>query len=917
MKLRWIVLCCAVFAAFVYIKRDEPVRAAQVQPGRQFLIRFGTDGKPEVNWSGSIEMAQATLAPWQFDSKDSFNGTRWTCTTRRETYWDTPYERSMKGTSNREKVTRKGILVSLQPPFTTVRVSTSQGEFSFEPEAALGGGQRPVLGGRATVEAVPASMPLTENADAEDFPSLLEARDGTLWLAYQSFEGKADRLFVRTMRDGKWLAPEAIGEGDIFRTAIAQDAAGRIWVVWSAQQNGNFDLWARTHDGNRWARPERLTSAENADIFHSLAADAKGNLYLAWQSARSGNFDIYLRRYDGKRWSGEMKVSESPAHDWEPVVAVAPSGDATVVWDTYAAGNYDVVARTWSNGKLGPQMAIESSGAFASRASARYDSKGRLWVAFDEGDWNWGKDYGNLVEENGRGLLVRRQVRLAVVDNGRVMEPVAPLAVTVDEDLRQVFQHPDLMFDGSGRPWLLFRTRVNSPRLTGGGTYRAMWRMLGTSWRDGAWAPAFEFADGFGRIDMTAAMAALRDGSVAVVWQTDGRPWPQARPVRQDIRFAKLSASGAPGDIALKPYVPSAENLRASHPDDAGDAARVRAWRATAGGKTYRIVRGDLHRHTDLSWDGNRDGSLDDAYRYALDAAAFDYLGVCDHQGGDSIPYHWWRIQKAVDLFTIKGVFAPLYSYERSLSWPNGHRNVFFATRGRPLLEIPEAERRGKAGAAELYAYLKQFGGLTSSHTSATGAGTDWRDSDAQVEPVVEIYQGYRTNYETPAGPRANKGNEASRYRGGFVDKAWEKGIKMGVQSSSDHVSTHISYGGFYVEAVDRASILAAMQARRTFASTDNMIVETRMGEHFMGSMFSAAAPPPLVVKVRGTRPLAEVEVIRSNKVVYNLPGSGVEAQFTWNDSAPLNGEAWYYVRARQEDGQIVWSSPIWYTRTP
>ena len=101
-------------------------------------------------------------------------------------------------------------------------------------------------------------------------------------------------------------------------------------------------------------------------------------------------------------------------------------------------------------------------------------------------------------------------------------------------------------------------------------------------------------------------------------------------------------------------------------------------------------------------------------------------------------------IQKAVDLYTVPGKFTPLYSYERSLPYPNGHRNVLFATRGKPILEIAAAEERGEEGAAKLYAYLHKLGGLTAAHTSATGAGTDFRDSDAEVEPIVEIYQGYR-----------------------------------------------------------------------------------------------------------------------------------------------------------------------------
>ncbi|MBI1791454.1 MAG: hypothetical protein HYR60_28330, partial [Acidobacteria bacterium] len=308
----------------------------------------------------------------------------------------------------------------------------------------------------------------------------------------------------------------------------------------------------------------------------------------------------------------------------------------------------------------------------------------------------------------------------------------------------------------------------------------------------------------------------------------------------------------------------------------------------------------DIHRHTDISWDGNRDGSLDDAYRYALDAASLDFLGVCDHQAGQSIPYNWFRIQKAVDLFTIQGKFAPLYSYERSLPFPNGHRNVLFARRGHPILEIPEAERRGQEGAAKLYAYLRRLGGLTTSHTSATGAGTDWRDSDETLEPVVEIYQGYRTNYEGPDGPRPTGVREAMRFGAGFVQNAWAKGIKLGVQSSSDHVSTHISYAAVLLERLDREAILEAFRARRSYAATDNLILDFQGS----GAAFSAY--------VHGTAPIARAVLIRNNRVIYTAPGTGPEMHFRYTGAE--SGSGYYYLRVEQVDGQIAWSSPLWVT---
>jgi hypothetical protein len=901
---------------FVLLFLAAACALAAAPPRARYLVRFGIDGKPDIDWSGGVQAQGASLSGWQFDPQtDTLNALSWKCATREETYWDTPYERLMQPTSNRDKVTVKGVVVDLAAP-GPVHVSTRQGDFTFQPDMTPGDAPRLYLAGRASVEALPAATHVTSDLDAEDFPSMVEARDGTLWLAYQSYTLAGDRIYVRRSASGAWSAPEALTEpgGDVFRTAIAQDRGGRIWVVWSAQVNGNFDLYARAWDGKRWSAAERLTTAENADIFHVMTAGEDGNLYLAWQSARDGNFDIYMRVLDGAKWGPEIRVSSDPAHDWEPALAAAPKGGVTVLWDTYSKGNYDVVARTYRNGQLGPLTPIVSSGAMESRASAQYDRQGRLWVAFDEGDWNWGKDYGYQIPESGRGLLTRRQARVIVLENGRSMQTAAPPSAAVPEDLRQVFQHPNLVLDAHGNPWLFFRTRINLPRAATKekDPFRAMWRLNATTFRDGRWAPMIEFPDGFGRIDMAAAAAPRRNGEIALTWASDGRVWGQGRPLRQDLLFATIPAGPVSNVVKLVPFVPSNDNLPPSHLNEAADVARMREFRVTAGGKSLRIVRGDLHRHTDLSWDGNRDGSLDDSYRYAMDAAAFDYLGVCDHQAGESIAYNWWRIQKAVDMYTIRGRFAPVYSYERSLKWPNGHRNVFFAMRGRPVLEIPAAEARGDEGAAGLYAYLRKFSGVTSSHTSATGAGTDFRDNDPDLEPVVEIYQGYRSNFETAGAPRAPTRKESEKFVAGYVWSAWAKGLKLGVQSSSDHVSTHISYADFYVDRVDRSAILEAMRARRAFAATDNILVDLRMGDHFMGESFSAPAPPVLTAYVAGTGPIKRVEVIKSNRIVYTAPGAGREMRFTFTDREKHSGEAWYYVRVEQQDGQLCWSSPIW-----
>jgi hypothetical protein len=129
-----------------------------------------------------------------------------------------------------------------------------------------------------------------------------------------------------------------------------------------------------------------------------------------------------------------------------------------------------------------------------------------------------------------------------------------------------------------------------------------------------------------------------------------------------------------------------------------------------------------------------------------IDPAAMDWVGCCDHDNGNGREYSWWITQKLTDILYTQGKFIPMFMYERSVQYPEGHRNVIFAQRGiRPLPRLPRTDENAAGPAPDtqmLYRYLKEFNGIVASHTSGTNMGTDWRDNDPNSEPVVEIYQG-------------------------------------------------------------------------------------------------------------------------------------------------------------------------------
>jgi Protein of unknown function (DUF3604) len=338
-------------------------------------------------------------------------------------------------------------------------------------------------------------------------------------------------------------------------------------------------------------------------------------------------------------------------------------------------------------------------------------------------------------------------------------------------------------------------------------------------------------------------------------------------------------------------------------------------------GVTHYIPESNGDRHSAISMDGAIDGSLWDLYRYALNAASFDFIAVTDHNYGawldtdepeskntDDV-YQWWRTQKSADIFHIPGRFVPLYGYERSVNFPLGHRNIFHVRRGIfsyrvPKLHIAERADLITKDAQGLWAYLRATDGVALPHTSGTTMGTDWSLRDDALEPVTEIYQGDRNSYEEEGATRAALSDNlglgvAGRqpFQKGLVWNALGAGYRMGFVASSDHFSTHISYANLLVpdRVTTRADIQQAFRRRHTYASTDNIVVDFYAGETLQGGDLEAAASPTFHVAVRGTEPILRVELIKNNRLIYTRgpePGA-VDARvvtFSFRDSAEFGG---------------------------
>jgi hypothetical protein len=350
----------------------------------------------------------------------------------------------------------------------------------------------------------------------------------------------------------------------------------------------------------------------------------------------------------------------------------------------------------------------------------------------------------------------------------------------------------------------------------------------------------------------------------------------------------------------------------------------MRGYRVDVAGQHLRILRGDPHRHTEYSLGGLRDGSVEDAYRYLLDAASLDWGVCCDNENGEGHEYFWWLQQTAADAYKVNGAFTPIYGFEHEVRFPEGHRSILFAKRGiRPIPHMPPVAIDSPSSLAApdtrlLYRYLKTFGGISIPHNSANDIGTDWRDNDPAVETAVEIYQGARQSYESPDAPRAAKTGDAigNLRPDGYVSHALEKGYRLGFTAGSDHFSSHAAYTNVIATDNTREAILDALKKRHVYASTDNIVADVRSGDHLMGDDFSVTTAPSLSVKVIGSALINKLTIVKDGKEASVTNPNTKDVSFTWSDADSTPGKtSYYYIRAEQIDGQLVWTSPMWISR--
>jgi hypothetical protein len=367
----------------------------------------------------------------------------------------------------------------------------------------------------------------------------------------------------------------------------------------------------------------------------------------------------------------------------------------------------------------------------------------------------------------------------------------------------------------------------------------------------------------------------------------------------------------------------------------------------------YTIYYGNLHSQTSHSDGGAALGNCkgaqepqtapygpDAAWPYARDHG-LDLLMVSEHNhmydGSDGTntnadpaaakALYQSGLQTARAFNAAHPDFLALYGMEWGVINKGGHLNIFNSdellgweknARGDLLADTATA----RSDYAALYTLMKERGWIGQFNHPSTGGqfmvnGTALgysADGDAAMA-LCEVLNtsAFSTNDQERETRRSNFEQACN--------KALEAGYHVAFSSNQDNHCAN--WGASYTNRtavlvpngvpLTRDSFIEALRARRVFATMDKhaQLVFTANG-HVMGERFDNSGPLTLTTHYAsdaGKR-------VASVAVMEGVPGrNGTVTQVAGSAAVtivPAPGQHFYYVKVTQEDGNVLWSAPVW-----
>jgi lysophospholipase L1-like esterase len=161
----------------------------------------------------------------------------------------------------------------------------------------------------------------------------------------------------------------------------------KIWVFWVGQDRGRDEIFVSVFDGNGWSRPYKLNSSDRfPHLSPGVALDGNGFPWIVWSAYDGRDYEIYCSHWNGRTWSEEEKITDNDRTDSSPAVAFVYGTVPIVVW-SQSSGKASSLAGKYKSGlDWSHEIQIASSHGHFYKSPKIAVREGRLGISWQSSE---------------------------------------------------------------------------------------------------------------------------------------------------------------------------------------------------------------------------------------------------------------------------------------------------------------------------------------------------------------------------------------------------------------------------------------------------------------------------------------------------------------------------------------------------
>jgi hypothetical protein len=144
-------------------------------------------------------------------------------------------------------------------------------------------------------------------------PKIIVDRSNNVWIFWVGIKKGRDEIFYSVFREGLWSPPSQLNKDHSIPNldpSLGLGPGGHPWVVWSAYDGSDYEIFSSSWDGSSWTE-ERITDSQYFDR-HPTISFISGYLpIIAWSRSVNNGSSIYCKYKYENKWSHEKELSKN------------------------------------------------------------------------------------------------------------------------------------------------------------------------------------------------------------------------------------------------------------------------------------------------------------------------------------------------------------------------------------------------------------------------------------------------------------------------------------------------------------------------------------------------------------------------------------------------------------------------------